>query len=93
MFDYKNLTPNQLKVICKYHGYEIYKRSHRPPRLSCPDCGLKRTVVVKESETGLYYRRCERCGFVGHESKSVNGTAKAWNQAVEEYRLLNNPSV
>ena len=89
MLDYKNLTPNQLKIICKYHGYEIYKRSHRPPRLACPVCNLKRTILITDPLTGLHHRQCERCGFNGYENKSINGTAKTWNQAVEKYHFLN----
>lgn len=90
MLDYKNLTLNQLKMICKYHGYEIYRQSHRPPRLPCPSCGLKRTVLIKDIQNNLYYRQCKRCHFLGYSSKSINGTSKTWNQSVEDFcRILN----
>lgn len=88
MLDYKNLTYNQLKIICKYHGFEIYKKHHSPPRLPCPDCGLSRTVIITNHNTGLHHRQCKRCGFLGYESKSINGTTKTWNQAVEDYRFV-----
>ena len=88
MIDYKNLTDNQIKFICKYHGYEVYKRHKKYQGYSierCPICSRKRTILEVLNDSPKVYRRvCSNCGFLGYSSTTINGSKKAWCTAVKD---------